>query len=321
MVFTMVLARIIGTRNAKEMLHIGAEILRKNGSAIDAVEATVNAVENNPLDQTVGYGGIPNLLGEVELDASIMDGKTLKAGAVAGIKHFKNPISIARKVMEMTPHILLIGDGAELFAEAIGFKKCNLLSERARIIYDAFLRDAIQELDESFDKYKKYLEQYIENFKLREWYNKLSTKHHGTVNVIAMDSEGNICVGVSTSGIALKLPGRVGDSAIIGAGNYADNRYGGAACTGRGELTIRLSTAKSIINYMKNGMSVKEACIQAIKDINSLKERGGVSCIAMDRRGGTWAASNRETTIYYYMDINMEKPVELKGTLIKPQQI
>ena len=142
----MVLARIIGTRNAGEMLHIGAEILRNGGSAIDAVEATVNAVENNPLDQTVGYGGIPNLLGEVELDASIMDGRTLKAGAVAGIKHFKNPISIARKVMENTPHVLLIGDGAELFAEVMGFEKCELLSERARIIYDAFLRDTIQEL-------------------------------------------------------------------------------------------------------------------------------------------------------------------------------
>jgi len=314
----MVLARIIGTRNAGEMLHIGAEILRNGGSAIDAVEATVNAVENNPLDQTVGYGGIPNLLGEVELDASIMDGRTLKAGAVAGIKHFKNPISIARKVMENTPHVLLIGDGAELFAEVMGFEKCELLSERARIIYDAFLRDTIQELDESFDRYKKYLAQYIKNFKLREWYEKLAAKQHGTVNVIAIDMQGNICVGVSTSGIALKLPGRVGDSAIIGAGNYADNRYGGAACTGRGELTIRLSTAKSIVNYMKNGLSVKEACIQAIKDINSLGEKGGVNCIAIDSKGNPWAASNRRIPIYYYMDIEMEKPKELKGTLIQP---
>jgi len=311
------LARIIGTRNTRGVLHIGAEILRNGGSAIDAVEATVNAVEDNPLDQTVGYGGIPNLLGEVELDASIMDGKTLKAGAVAGIKHHKNPISIARKVMEVTPHVLLIGEGAELFAEVMGFKKCELLTNRSRKIYDAFLRDAIQELDESFNRYKKYLEQYIKNYRLREWYEKLTLKHHGTVNVIAIDSKGNICVGVSTSGTALKLPGRVGDSAIIGAGNYADNRYGGAACTGRGELTIRLSTAKSIVNYMKNGLSVKEACIQAIKDINSLNEIGGVSCIAMDKNGNTWAASNRRIPIYYYMDIEMKKPIELKGTLIQ----
>lgn len=313
----MTLARITGTRNTREALHIGAEILRNGGSAIDAVEATVNAVEDNPLDQTVGYGGIPNLLGEVELDASIMDGKTLRAGAVAGVKHYKNPISIARKVMEITPHVLLIGEGAELFAEVMGFEKCELLTNRSRKIYDAFLRNTIQELDESFNRYKKYLEQYIKNYRLKEWYEKLALKHHGTVNVIAIDSKDNICVGVSTSGTALKLPGRVGDSAIIGAGNYADNKYGGAACTGRGELTIRLSTAKSIVNYMKNGLTVKEACIQAIKDINSLNETGGVSCIAMDKNGNTWAASNRRIPIYYYMDIEMKKPIELKGTLIK----
>lgn len=316
----MVSPRIIGTRNAKEMLHIGVKILRSGGSAIDAVESTVNAVEDNPLDHTVGYGGIPNLLGEVELDASIMDGKTMRAGAVAGIKHFKNPVSIARKIMEATPHVLLIGRGAEIFAEAVGFKKCKLLSERALIIYNAFLEDEIHELDESFNRYKKYLEMYIKNFRLREWYERLSMKQHGTVNVIAMDSEGNICVGVSTSGLALKLPGRVGDSAIIGAGNYADNRYGGAACTGRGELTIRLSTAKSIVEYMKDGMNVEEACVQAIRDVNSLNEKGGISCIAMDNKGNTWAASNRRIPTYYYIDTDMKKPQERRGTLIEPSQ-
>ncbi|MEM0085327.1 MAG: N(4)-(beta-N-acetylglucosaminyl)-L-asparaginase [Candidatus Methanomethylicia archaeon] len=315
----MVLARIIGTSNAGPFLSIGIEILKKGGSAIDAVEATVNAVEDYPFEYTVGYGGIPNLLGEVELDASIMDGKTLRAGAVAGIKHFKNPISIARKIMELTPHVLLIGEGAELFAETIGFKKCELLTENSRKIYNAFLKDAIDELEGIFEdeETKIHLYQYVKDFKLRDWYEKLHVKHEGTTNVIAMDSEGNICVGVSTSGTLLKLPGRVGDSAIIGAGNYADNNYGGAACTGRGELTIRCSTAKSIIYYLKEGLSVEEACIKAIKDINRLNEKGGVNCIAMDKNGNTWAASNRRTPIYYYMDINMEKPEKREGSLIK----
>ncbi|MCX8168611.1 MAG: N(4)-(beta-N-acetylglucosaminyl)-L-asparaginase [Candidatus Methanomethylicia archaeon] len=314
----MVLARIIGTRNAGLFLSIGVEILKRGGSAIDAVEATINAVEDNPLDYTVGYGGIPNLLGEVELDASIMDGKTLKAGAVAGIKHFKNPISIAKKVMELTPHVLLIGEGAELFAEAIGFKRCELLTERSKKIYEAFLKDKIDELNGIFEdeEYKKRLYQYVRDFNLREWYEKLAIKHEGTVNVIAMDFDGNICVGVSTSGTPLKLPGRVGDSAIIGAGNYADNNYGGAACTGRGELTIRCSTAKSIIYYLKEGLDVKEACIKAIRDINKLNEMGGVNCIAMDKNGNTWAASNRRIPIYYYMDVNMDKPERKEGSLV-----
>jgi len=314
----MVLARIIGTRNAGPFLNIGIEILRRGGSAIDAVEATVNAVEDYPFEYTVGYGGIPNLLGEVELDASIMDGRTLRAGAVAGIKHFKNPISIARKVMELTPHVLLIGEGAELFAEAVGFKRCELLTDNSKKIYNAFLRGALNELNGIFEseESKKSLYQYIEDFKLRDWYEKLHVRHEGTTNVIAMDSEGNICVGVSTSGTPLKLPGRVGDSAIIGAGNYADNNYGGAACTGRGELTIRCSTAKSIIQYLKEGLTVKEACMEAIKDICKLNEKGGVNCIAMDKNGNTWAASNRRTPIYYYMDLNMEKPEKREGSLV-----
>ncbi|MEM2136808.1 MAG: N(4)-(beta-N-acetylglucosaminyl)-L-asparaginase [Candidatus Methanomethylicia archaeon] len=314
----MVLARIIGTRNAGPFLNIGMEILKKGGSAIDAVEATVNAVEDNPLEYTVGYGGIPNLLGEVELDASIMDGKTLRAGAVAGIKHFKNPISIARKIMELTPHVLLIGEGAELFAEAIGFKKCELLTENSRKIYEAFLKDTIDKLEGIFEdeETKIHLYRYVKDFNLRDWYEKLHVKHEGTTNVIAMDSNGNICVGVSTSGTPLKLPGRVGDSAIIGAGNYADNNYGGAACTGRGELTIRCSTAKNIIYFLKEGLNVKEACANAIKDINKLNERGGINCIAMDKNGNTWAASNRRVPIYYYMDIHMNKPERKEGSLI-----
>jgi len=307
---------IIGTRNAREMLHIGVEILRDGGSALDAVEATVRAVEDNPLDFTVGYGGLPNLLGETELDASIMDGRTLRAGAVAAVKHFKNPISIARKVMEESPHVLLVGEGAELFAESMGFKRCDLRTDHNRKFYEAFVKDKIPELGDEFARWRNYLMEYIRNYRLREWYERLSMEHHGTVNVIAIDSRGDICTGVSTSGLFLKLPGRVGDSPIIGAGNYADNRVGGAACTGRGELTIRLSTARSIIAYMKAGMSVAEACMQAIRDVNALEETGGVSCLAMDNRGNTYAASNRRTPIYYYMDVDSEAPEERKGSLV-----
>lgn len=299
---------IIGTRNAGNMLHIGVEILREGGSALDAVEATVNAVEDNPLDSSVGYGGFPNLLGYVELDASIMDGKTLRAGAVAAVKHFKNPISIARKVMEETPHLLLVGEGAELFAASMGFERCELLTDRSRERYEDVIKE-IKQGDEGSPMSLRYPGR-------AEWYEKLSKMHHGTVNVIAIDSKGDICTGVSTSGLGLKLPGRVGDSPIIGAGNYADNRFGGAACTGRGELTIRLSSARSIIAYMSTSMSVAEACLQAIRDVNALEDTGGISCIAMDNRGNTYAASNRGTTRYFYMDVDSEAPEERTGSLV-----
>lgn len=307
---------IIGTVNAKDFLHIGIGILKKGGSAIDAVEATVNAVENNPMDASVGLGGVPNMLGVVQLDASIMDGRTLKTGAVAAVQDYVNVISIARKVMEYSPHVLLVGQGAELFAKLMGFKKSELLTERSQTIYQAFLEDALDRLDDRFSE-KPYIIDYIRNFKLREWYNKLADEHNGTVNVMAMDDRGDICSGVSTSGTALKFPGRVGDSPIIGAGNYCDNRVGAAACTGRGELAIRLSTARTIISYMENGAKVRDACIKAMRDINSLQELGGMNCLAFDRHGETFSASTSRVSIHYYMDVDSGEPEERKGVTVK----
>jgi beta-aspartyl-peptidase (threonine type) len=300
---------IIGTRNATNFLPLGIKVLREGGSAMDAVEATVNGVEDNPLDSTVGYGGFPNLLGYVELDASIMDGRTLRAGAVAAVKHFKNPISIARKVMEETPHLLLVGDGAEIFADAMGFQRCELLTPETRQRYEDTIKELTQDLGGTSPTALRYPGR-------ARWYEKLSKEHHGTVNVIAIDSKGDICTGVSTSGLGLKLPGRVGDSPIIGAGNYADNRFGGAGCTGTGELTIRLSSARTIVANMRYGMGVAEACLQAMREVNALEGTGGVSCIAMDNRGNTYAASNRGLARYGYMDIDSEAPKELMGGLV-----
>jgi len=312
----MVRARIIGTRNARDFLPIGAEILREGGSALDAAEATIRAVEDNPLDTSVGYGGIPNLMGVVELDASIMDGRTLKTGAVAGIRHFKNPISIARKVMEVSPHVLLIGDGAEAFADAMGFERCELLTDYTRTLYEAFIKDAIPELDDRFARQKISLPESIKTYKMREWYEKLSEHYHGTVNVIALDAKGDLCTAVSTSGTALKWPGRVGDSPIIGAGNYADNRYGAAACTGRGELTIRLLSARMIVAYMRNGMSVAEACLEAMREVRRLNETGGINCIAMDARGNTFSAGTGATSMHCYMDADSKEPQERTGSVV-----
>ena len=306
---------IIGTANSRNMLHAGAEILRKGGSAIDAVEAAIRLVEANPNDTSVGLGGIPNLLGEVELDASIMDGKTLKTGAVGAVKGYLHVISIARKVMEVTLHVMLVGEGAGLFAEKMGFKKQDLSTPESRAAYKAFLEQSYHK--ESGVGTRQWYASYDLDFGLRNWYDKLTDKQHGTVNIMALDANGDICTGVSTSGTAYKFPGRLGDSPVIGAGNYADNRYGAAACTGRGELAIRLSTARSIVSYLEAGMILKDACIRAMKNVNALHEKGGMNCVAIDSKGNTMSASVSRESIHYYMDVDSKEPEERKGFWVK----
>ena len=314
----MVKPFIIGTRNSKNMLHLGVEVLRKGGSAIAAVEAATNGVEENPEDTSVGLGGLPNMLGVPQMDASIMDGEKMRSGAVAALEGFLHPISIARRVMEVSPHVLLVGPGAAMFAEAEGFEKADLFTEGSKAAYEAFVNDAFDDLDEETKQRTNWAQRYT-RFKLHDWYEKLTDDQHGTVNIMAMDAEGNICSGVSTSGTAYKMPGRVGDSPIIGAGNYCDNKVGAAACTGRGELAIRRSTARTIISYMENGRSLEEACIQAMKDITSLDETGGMNCLAFDKDGNTFSASVSRESIHYYMDVDSREPEERRGVWVKEE--
>lgn len=309
----MVKPFIIGTRNAGEFLYGGVELLKKEKSAIDAVEAATRLVELNPNDTSVGLGGIPNILGVQEMDASIMCGKTLRAGTVGALKGFKHPISVARKIMEHAPHVMLVGEGAQLYAKVMGCEEGNLSTDMSKKVYDTFVRDAFDhdEIDES----QQWVVNYAKSQNLREWYDKLADHHHGTVNIMAMDENGDIASTVSTSGTALKFPGRLGDSPIIGAGNYCDNRFGAAACTGRGELAIRNSTARTIIHYMEDGLSVREAAFRAMKDIHELKSFGGMNCIAIDNKGNTISAttvSDRES-IYWYMDVDCKEPEKRIG--------
>ncbi|MBD3207063.1 hypothetical protein GF319_12075 [Candidatus Bathyarchaeota archaeon] len=314
----MVKGFIIGTKNSGEFLYAGADILKYGGSALDAVEAATRLVEANPKDTTVGLGGIPNILGVQEMDASIMDGKTLKAGAVGAVKGYLYPITIARKVLDHAPHVMLVGEGAELFAEALGCEKGNLSTERSRLVYDLFRKQALDDIPDD-ESYKRGIIEYVEKQNLYKWYDKLSDEHHGTVNIMAMDNNGNIASAVSTSGTALKFPGRLGDSPIIGAGNYCDNRYGAAACTGRGELAIRNSTARSIISYIENGLSVKEACFRALKDIHELNSPGGMNCIAFDTKGNTISATIREDreSIHWYLSVDMDEPEQRTGINVR----
>jgi beta-aspartyl-peptidase (threonine type) len=271
---------IVTSENGAPGMQQAAQILREGGTALDAVEGGVRLVESNAQDDSVGLGGLPNVLGQMELDASIMDGRNLGAGAVGALQGYEHPISVARRVMECTAHVLLVGEGASRFAAEMGFPQSELLTEDARRKWRESLARLVSEEEIDIIAQREKLLPVV-NGLMQEWL------HHGTVNFLARDRHGNIACGVSTSGWPWKYPGRLGDSPIIGAGNYADNRHGAAACTRYGELALRAGTARSVVLYMKMGMSVEEACQTAMHDLQPmLASTGGkMSILAMDSGG------------------------------------
>jgi beta-aspartyl-peptidase (threonine type) len=240
-------AALVASHNADVGMAAGTDILRGGGSALDAVEAVIRAVEDNPDDHTVGYGGYPNYDGEVELDASIMDGTTRRAGAVGALRGYRAAITVARAVMTRTQHVLVVGDGAARLAAEIGLDPETLLTEHSEQVWrDGLARN-----------------------------NPIDPEHAaGTVDVMALDAAGHLASGVSTSGWAWKHPGRVGDSPIIGAGSYADSRVGAAACTGWGELAMRAGTARMVVAAMEHGRSPIEAGERALLDLLTLDTGG-----------------------------------------------
>jgi beta-aspartyl-peptidase (threonine type) len=298
---------LIGSSNAVVGFADGMVVLKAGGSALDAVVATIRRVEANPDDHSVGYSGLPNLQGEVELDASIMDGSTLATGAVAAMRNYQDAIDAARTVMDTLPHVLIVGRGAEMFAQETGIPRTDLLTPEAREIWETRL--------DATDAYA---------VAMRDRAAKLTSdperplESHGTVNVLARDAQGNIASGVSTSGWAWKYPGRVGDSPIIGAGNYADQRYGAACCTGRGEMAQRLCTAHSVVMFMRCGLSLEEALERAADDLHQLADPfwGEVNIVAMDRHGRHAAVSTVPDKTYAAMDETMTEPVLLERTFV-----
>lgn len=289
---------VVASANGRVGIEAAMAVLRRGGSALDAVEAGTRLVEDNLEDSSVGTGGLPNLLGEVELDASIMDGRTLGSGAVAAIKGYPNPISVARRVMTDLPHVMLAGDGAARFAAECGFQRAELLTDESRRIWRERMEGKFPEFYSQSDiAYINRMKEYVQIATDPE-------KVAGTVNFLARDREGNIASAVSTSGWAWKYPGRLGDSPIIGAGNYCDNRYGAAACTGRGEMAIRAATARSVVLYMKMGISLEQALTEAMKDLWSLEDPfyGRMNIVAIDAAGNPAAAANDQTTYVYMTD-------------------
>ncbi|MDX6594181.1 MAG: N4-(beta-N-acetylglucosaminyl)-L-asparaginase [Gaiellales bacterium] len=284
----------------------GLAILRAGGSALDAVEAAVRLVESNPDDHWVGIGGIPNLLGVVELDASIMDGRTRAAGAVAAVRGYSHPISIARRVMERLPqHLFLTGEGAERFAAEMGFQREETLTDEARRIWREQLDQASWEgADSEGDRrYRASARELMQRLPSPEgpW---------GTVNIIARDRHGDLCVGVSTSGYPWKYPGRVGDSPIIGAGNYCDNATGAAGCTGRGETAIRIQAARMTVEHIAGGLAPGAACAEILREAVTVEDpyRSPLQVLAMAPDGTHGGASTRKGATYAVMTEDMAAP-------------
>lgn len=296
---------IVSSGNGRGALPVGIRILQQGGSALDAVEACARIVEADPKDDTVGYGGLPNVLGEVELDASIIDGTTHLAGSVAALTGFLHPISVARRVMEQLPHVMLVGAGAARFAREIGAEEGDLLTPESREAWIAALRSA-KHTPASIAAPGRALAPVV-------W---TTVQERGTVNFIAIDRQGNVASAVSTSGWGFKYPGRVGDSPVIGAGHYSDSRHGAAACTGFGELALRNLTAKTAVDRLAGGATAAEAAAQAIADANALESPGiRLNIVVLAANGEHAAATTKRNVRYAYQSVGMARPV------VKPRAI
>jgi beta-aspartyl-peptidase (threonine type) len=287
---------VIASGNGAPGLAAGIAVLRKGGSALDAVEACARVIEADPTDTSVGRGGKPNVLGVVELDASIVDGTTHRVGAVGALAGYLHPITVARAVMERLPHVMLVGPGAARFAAEIGAQKATLLTPSTRKMWVEQLRKA-RETPASVRRRSKLVPVVA----------KTVGEERGTVNFIALDRAGDIASAVSTSGWAYKYPGRLGDSPIVGAGNYCDTRYGGACCTGFGELAIRNVTAKTAVDRLASGMSAAEVARRAIADVNALDD-AAFNIVVLGADGSHAAASNRKDRRYAWQRADMDAP-------------
>jgi len=250
---------VIASANGMMATAKAMELIQQGADALDAVIAGVNIVEDDPNDNSVGYGGLPNEEGVVELDSSVMHGPTGRGGAVASIRNIKNPSKVAKLVMERTDHVLLVGEGALRFAKAHGFQEMDLLTDKSREIWLRW-KENMSTKDDWFPPHNVDANDIGANWRFDE-------RVTGTINCDALDLNGNISGCTTTSGLAFKIPGRVGDSPILGAGLYVDNEVGAAGSTGRGEANLLSCASVMIVEYMRQGKSPEEACLMACKRI------------------------------------------------------
>ena len=268
-----------GCRNA---LAAGWAVLRKGGSALDAVEAAVMVLEDDPVFDA-GYGSHLNADGKVECDAILMDGATLRAGAAAGLQHIKNPIRLARKIWEQCPHLMLIADGAERFAEKTGLPLCDPAELISPAEHAAWLQ--CREDEHAAEHHRGH--------------------EQGTVGAVAMDSDGRLFAATSTGGTCCKLPGRVGDSPLIGCGCYADGEAGAVSCTGYGEAIMKIVMAKTAVDSLRRARSSDaasaERAAQDAVDLLARRGKGTGGLILLDTEGTPAFAFNTPRMAYGFV--------------------
>ncbi len=304
---------VIASANGTKAVELAMKMVKNGADALDAVIAGVNIVEDDPKDDSVGYGGLPNEEGVVELDSAVMHGPSYHGGSVASLRNIKNPSKVARVVMERTDHVLIVGEGALKFAKAHGFKEENLLTEESRAKWLKWKENLSREDD--------WLPPHtIEDADIGE-YMKSYLRHYGTIHCSGLDLNGNLSCVTTTSGLAYKIPGRVGDSPIIGAGLYCDNEVGSAGSTGRGEANLLNCSSVMIVEWMRQGKSPEEACLLACKRVNErcrekrLKDEKGrfkhnVTFYGINKRGEYGGASIWKGTSYLIHDGTQAKKLE-----------
>jgi len=294
---------IIGVKDAAKA---GFEILKKGGNALNAVEAAVVAMEDNEVFNA-GKGSALTIDGRVEMEASIMDGKTLNAGATGLLKDIKNPIRLARIVMESTDHVFIVGDGAEKLAELYGLERANPVTELRLRHWRELKEKLMQEKDVNYlPKLYRLVSSHPQLFE------------SGTVGAVALDKNGDVAAATSTGGFPLKFPGRIGDSPLIGCGTYADNEAGACSSTGMGEVAIKLVLAKRTCDLIRNGNSAQEAVENSIKLVNRKMNSLHMGLIALDALGRVGVAHNSPNLCWAYMTPSIRQPkAALKAKIIK----
>jgi len=257
----------VSSSNGLHAVELAVKRMQAGADPLDAAIAGVNLVEDDPGDMTVGYGGVPNEEGVVQLDSCVMHGPTARAGAVASLEGVKNPSKVAKLVMETTDHVLLVGPGARHFATMNGFAVENLLTEKARkvwLFWKQNLSDKDKWLEPDPEHYDPDVKAFIEEF---GWDEFRKPQRGGTIHLSAVDARGDLAGCTSTSGLFFKMPGRVGDSPIIGAGCFTDNEVGSAGSTGRGEANILVSGGHLAVEFMRQGKHPREACLMTLERI------------------------------------------------------
>jgi len=299
---------VIASSNGKECCKKARQMIESGADTLDAVIAGVTIVELDPTQHGVGYAGLPNEDGVVELDASVMHGPSRRCGSVGAVKKVKTPARLAKMVMTETDHIMLVGDGADQFAHAMGFKLEELLTEESRIAWMVWKRTMRDKRGHT--NWSGEFEAGTSTAELREMFPGVDDKTlawamevavhpiTGTINCLALNSKGEMSGCTTTSGLSWKIPGRVGDSPIIGAGLYVDQDVGAAGSTGRGEENIRVAGAHSIVENMRHGMTPKDACLDVLKRIsrNFNDDKSRLAQFDIDfyalRKDGTYCGSS-----------------------------